>query len=623
VSVTTAPERPAAPQAIPVEAVVTERVLALVERELDVIGAFGTALLDGSDRSHFDTAQGAERIIALLNRLEFTAGAILARELAAVLTAESPGPAEGLRVAALIEDVRAAIRIAATEATVLDPTAPTLLLVGQGSATLDTIAWVALRHGLRCSEALFTDAPGAFAGDHDAVVLVGLGREQLALVRSLRERHVDAVFVAVGGDRLLLSSHVDTVMRLDTEPSAVLAEVRRLVAIRSMPLRVGLVGDRRAELVKALTGRGMVASLAGVASVAAVALATTYDCLLVDDAVEERLSIARQVRADPATRDRVLVQLGTAGSEAALRAGYDAVVPADADAEFVALQLGALARHHHDLGLEPRRQHLLSGQAAAIVLERMLVSAHREDRSVSVGVVALTESARADIESTAEALAVDFRSGDLVARWDDDHLLVALRGVPRRTAVARLRGTLDRFGLLAHGCRAAVVEFPFDASSPAGLLKVALASIATSQSHDGPDVVGSEWSPDASKGADVVIIDRDAALARVLAAHLEARGLTSVTFDTGVAGLAWLQDPDRAAPGLVLMDLNLGGIDGLQVLRQLRATGALSRFRLLVVTATSREDDLREAFRLGAWDVVAKPFSFVVLDNRISRGLGI
>lgn len=622
VSPTVAPDRPAAAS---FGTAVADRVQALVERELAIIGQYGTALLEGSDTNRFDTEQGAQRIVGLLTRLGFTAGAILARELAAILTHETAGPGEGIKIAGLLEDVRAALAVASTEAFVIDPDAPRVLLVGSGSATLDTVAWVAMRQGLECYEVAFSAAPEDFGVDVDAVVVVGVGAGQLPLLRALRERHPEGAFVGLGGDTTLLEVVCHTVLALDAEPTAVVAEVRQLVVEQRTPISLAIVGERNEELAAGLAQRGFAATTIVSARAAATAAARTNDCLVVGADIDEddAAPVARSYRADPGARRTVLVRLGDRDHTDALRVGYDVVLPADVSADLLALQVRALVAHRRDHRFEVTRGHVLGGHAAAIVLERMLVSAHRDDRTVAICLIELTPEGIAHLDEAQEELAIEFRSGDIVARWDNDHLLIALRGVPRRTAVARLHGSLDRFGLLSCGCRGAVAEFPFDATSHPALLQVARASIASSREHDGPEVVGSDWSPDATKGADVVIVDNDHALARVIAAHLEERGLTTKTFDTGVAALGWLQNSERSAPRLVLLDLNLGGMDGLQVLRKLRASGAMSRFRLLVVTATSREDDLREAFRLGAWDVVSKPFSFAVLDNRITRGLGV
>ena len=68
--------------------------------------------------------------------------------------------------------------------------------------------------------------------------------------------------------------------------------------------------------------------------------------------------------------------------------------------------------------------------------------------------------------------------------------------------------------------------------------------------------------------------------------------------------------PDPAA-GLLVLDLMLPGMSGLEVLKALRAEGF--RTRVLIVTALADEEDLLRGFQAGADDYLTKPFSHVVL----------
>ncbi len=94
-------------------------------------------------------------------------------------------------------------------------------------------------------------------------------------------------------------------------------------------------------------------------------------------------------------------------------------------------------------------------------------------------------------------------------------------------------------------------------------------------------------------------------------AVLERAGFDVEVVETGQDGLAAVA---RLEPDLVLLDLNLPDLDGLEVCRRLRAlTGAY----LIMVTARTGEQDLAEGFAAGADDYVTKPFSVVELDARI------
>ena len=80
---------------------------------------------------------------------------------------------------------------------------------------------------------------------------------------------------------------------------------------------------------------------------------------------------------------------------------------------------------------------------------------------------------------------------------------------------------------------------------------------------------------------------------------------------TGVSG--------KPYPRLVILELDLLGLDGLEFLRKVREAGTMGRFEVIVLSSRSREADLRQAFELGAQDYVTKPFSTPLLMHRIDR----
>ncbi|MBL8620438.1 MAG: response regulator transcription factor [Myxococcales bacterium] len=102
----------------------------------------------------------------------------------------------------------------------------------------------------------------------------------------------------------------------------------------------------------------------------------------------------------------------------------------------------------------------------------------------------------------------------------------------------------------------------------------------------------------------VLLIDDDARLAELLVAYLTPQGVALTHAPGGQAGLAQV-----AAGGwdAVLLDVMMPGLDGLAVLRQLRAKDA--RLPVLMLTARGDESDRVVGLELGADDYVAKPFS--------------
>ncbi|MBL8730285.1 MAG: response regulator [Planctomycetes bacterium] len=66
---------------------------------------------------------------------------------------------------------------------------------------------------------------------------------------------------------------------------------------------------------------------------------------------------------------------------------------------------------------------------------------------------------------------------------------------------------------------------------------------------------------------------------------------------------------EAVRPDLVLLDLNLPGLDGKQVLQRLRAEPALVGLPVVCLTTSSQDDDVRQSYRLGANSYIAKPAS--------------
>jgi CheY-like chemotaxis protein len=86
---------------------------------------------------------------------------------------------------------------------------------------------------------------------------------------------------------------------------------------------------------------------------------------------------------------------------------------------------------------------------------------------------------------------------------------------------------------------------------------------------------------------------------------------------TGQEGLDYLfgrdQYADRKAypfPGLVLLDLKLPGIDGLEVLRQIKSTPVLKRLPVVILTSSKEEGDRALSYDNGANSYLVKPVSF-------------
>jgi DNA-binding response OmpR family regulator len=109
----------------------------------------------------------------------------------------------------------------------------------------------------------------------------------------------------------------------------------------------------------------------------------------------------------------------------------------------------------------------------------------------------------------------------------------------------------------------------------------------------------------------ILVVDDDATVAEVVSRYLERDGFVVETVGNGRLALERaLADP----PDLVVLDLMLPGMDGLEVCRRLRAMAPVP---IIVLTARGQPSDRVVGLELGADDYVAKPFSTKELVARV------
>src|SRR6186997_978742 len=114
--------------------------------------------------------------------------------------------------------------------------------------------------------------------------------------------------------------------------------------------------------------------------------------------------------------------------------------------------------------------------------------------------------------------------------------------------------------------------------------------------------------------AQILIVEDDRSLAEVLEYNLRQDGYQTAVANDGQEGL---RQARVRGPDLVVLDLMLPMIDGLEVCRRLRADPATRNTLVLMLTAKSEETDEVVGFSVGTDDYVAKPFSVKVLLERI------
>ena len=109
----------------------------------------------------------------------------------------------------------------------------------------------------------------------------------------------------------------------------------------------------------------------------------------------------------------------------------------------------------------------------------------------------------------------------------------------------------------------------------------------------------------------VLIVEDEVKIARLVRDYLRQAGFAVVEASDGPSGLAMARSEK---PDMIVLDLGLPGLDGLDVTRQLRATSSVP---IIMLTARTDESDRIVGLELGADDYVDKPFSPKELVARI------
>jgi phosphoserine phosphatase RsbU/P len=126
----------------------------------------------------------------------------------------------------------------------------------------------------------------------------------------------------------------------------------------------------------------------------------------------------------------------------------------------------------------------------------------------------------------------------------------------------------------------------------------------------------------------ILIVDDSRDEQDLLSTWLRAAGYESlIVADTAEAALGILGQVEAGQRtgevDLILMDIMLPGVDGLEACRRITKTEGLQDIPIIVVTAKTEEKDLLAAFGAGAMDYIRKPVSSVELVARVSSALAL
>jgi CheY-like chemotaxis protein len=117
--------------------------------------------------------------------------------------------------------------------------------------------------------------------------------------------------------------------------------------------------------------------------------------------------------------------------------------------------------------------------------------------------------------------------------------------------------------------------------------------------------------------ARILLVEDNPADARLTREILAVAGVELAVARDGVEALSALRSADAALPDLVLLDLNLPRMGGLEVLAEVKADPVLSSVPVVVLTTSRADRDVRRAYELHANAYVAKPLGLARLTETL------
>jgi two-component system chemotaxis response regulator CheY len=114
----------------------------------------------------------------------------------------------------------------------------------------------------------------------------------------------------------------------------------------------------------------------------------------------------------------------------------------------------------------------------------------------------------------------------------------------------------------------------------------------------------------------ILVVDDDVAIRKVARAMLEARGFAVAEAEDGRKALSVCAN--GAPPDAVLLDIDMPGLDGLSVLRDLRAQPAMASVTIVMCTTYNALPLIAKALELGANEYLMKPFDVEILESKLA-----
>ena len=122
------------------------------------------------------------------------------------------------------------------------------------------------------------------------------------------------------------------------------------------------------------------------------------------------------------------------------------------------------------------------------------------------------------------------------------------------------------------------------------------------------------YCEDVMKKKHIIFVEDESDIQELVQFNLTREGFQVTGYTSGEEGLSAIK---KVKPDLILLDLMLPGIDGLEICRQLKRDSKTENIPVIMITAKTEESDIVTGLELGADDYLTKPFSPKVLIARI------
>lgn len=119
------------------------------------------------------------------------------------------------------------------------------------------------------------------------------------------------------------------------------------------------------------------------------------------------------------------------------------------------------------------------------------------------------------------------------------------------------------------------------------------------------------------KGMSILVVDDFPTMRRIVRSLLKELGFTNV--EEAEDGQEALTKLKAGGFDFVVSDWNMPNLDGLELLKQIRADDAMKSLPVLMVTAEAKKDNIVAAAQAGANGYIVKPFTAVTLEEKLNK----